>query len=530
MTENRGMGTTFRKYDPEQSFLLPPSPKDWLPGDHLAYFISETVDQLDLSGFYAPYQGDGRRNRPFEPAMMIKILLYCYSTGTFSSRKTARRLYEDVAVRVLAAGNFPAHRTIAEFRQRHGKEFQDLFVEVVRIASEVGLVKLGRLAVDGCKIKANASKHKAMSYGRMVQEEKRLEEEIAELLERSRRVDEAEDEQFGVENLGDEIPVELQRREGRLEKIREAKRRLEERQAEADREQGRHSGDGRKSRGRGRNFKRDFGVPEDKAQENFTDPESRIMKSSGGFEQSYNTQTAVDEKAQIIVATDVTNNASDNGQLLGMVDEVKENLGRHPEQVVADAGYKSEDNFKGLETRKIDGYIALGREGKKPVQADKLPASDRMSKKLATDQGRAIYRRRKAIVEPVFGWVKHVLGFRRFSLRGLDKAQNEWALVCLALNLKRMNGRFPAFADAVSRRNVIPTNRSLLLTVANVSKTANWRSQPATPLFHLLITAVSLLDHMFHLLITAMPLVDHRMLLSSRPKGSLPGNFCRADS
>ena len=421
--------------------MLPPSPQDWLPEDHLAYFVSETVDQLDLSGFYAPYRGDGRRNRPFDPAMMVKILIYCYATGSFSSRKIARRLHEDVAVRVLAAGNFPAHRTLAEFRQRHRKEFRELFVQVVRIAGEAGLVQLGRVAVDGCKVKANASKHKAMSYGRMVQEEKRLEEEIEQLLEQAQRVDEAEDERYGEQNRGDELPQELRRREGRLEKIREAKRRVEQRQAEADRQRGRHRGDGRKSPRGGRNFKRDFGVPEQKAQENFTDPESRIMKSSGEFQQCYNTQAAVDEESQIILAAEVSNNAADNGQLLPLLDAVEENVRGRPEQLVADAGYKSEDNFAALEQRQIDAYIALGREGKKPVRAETLPATARMSGKLAGESGRAVYRRRKAIVEPVFGWIKQVLGFRSFSLRGLEKVQCEWMLVCLALNLKRMKGR-----------------------------------------------------------------------------------------
>ena len=279
------MGTTFRKYQPEQSFLLPPSPRDWLPEDHLSYFISETVDELDLSGFYAPYEGDGRRNRPFDPRMMVKILIYGYATGTFSSRKLARRVYEDVAVRVLSAGNFPAHRTMAEFRQRHLKEFKKLFGQVARIAAEAGLVKLGRVAVDGCKIKANASKHKAMSYSRMLEEGKRLEGEIAELLDRAQQVDKAEDELYGEENQGDELPEELRRREDRLKKIGEAKQRVEQRQAEADRKRGRKPGDGRKNPRGGRPFKREFGVPEEKAQDNFTDPESRIMKSSGGFEQ-----------------------------------------------------------------------------------------------------------------------------------------------------------------------------------------------------------------------------------------------------
>ncbi len=437
------MGTTFRKYQPEQSFLLPPSPRDWLPEDHLSYFISETVDELDLSGFYAPYEGDGRRNRPFDPRMMVKILIYGYATGTFSSRKLARRVYEDVAVRVLSAGNFPAHRTMAEFRQRHLKEFKKLFGQVARIAAEAGLVKLGRVAVDGCKIKANASKHKAMSYSRMWEEEKRLEGEIAELLDRAQQVDKAEDELYGEENQGDELPEELRRREDRLKKIGEAKQRVEQRQAEADRKRGRKPGDGRKNPRGGRPFKREFGVPEEKAQDNFTDPESRIMKSSGGFEQCYNTQAAVDEETQMIVATGVTNNAADNRQLLGMIDAVQENLEHPPEQVVADAGYKSEENFEGLEEREIDGYISLGREGRDPEPSENLPATLRMFKKLGTEAGQTVYRRRKVIAEPVFGWVKQVLGFRTFSLRGLEKVEGEWDLVCLALNLKRMNGRLP---------------------------------------------------------------------------------------
>ncbi len=374
---------------------------------------------------------------------MVKILIYGYATGTFSSRKLARRVYEDVAVRVLSAGNFPAHRTMAEFRQRHLKEFKKLFGQVARIAAEAGLVKLGRVAVDGCKIKANASKHKAMSYSRMLEEEKRLEGEIAELLDRAQQVDKAEDELYGEENQGDELPEELRRREARLKKIGEAKQRVEQRQAEADRKRGRKPGDGRKNPRGGRPFKREFGVPEEKAQDNFTDPESRIMKSSGGFEQCYNTQAAVDEETQMIVATGVTNNAADNRQLLGMIDAVQENLEHPPEQVVADAGYKSEENFEGLEEREIDGYISLGREGRDPEPSENLPATLRMFKKLGTEAGQTVYRRRKVIAEPVFGWVKQVLGFRTFSLRGLEKVEGEWDLVCLALNLKRMNGRLP---------------------------------------------------------------------------------------
>ena len=241
------MPTTFRPYRPDQSFLLPPSPKEWLPEDHLAYFISETVDRLDLSMFYRRYEGDGRRNCPFDPRMMVKLLLYGYATGVRSSRKIAKKVHEDVAFRVLAAGNFPAHRTIAEFRQRHLKEFEGLFVQVVQLAQEMGLLKLGTLAIDGSKVKANASKHKAMSYGRMKEAEGRLREEIGRLLEEAAAVDAEEDRLYGEDARGDELPEELRRREDRLAQIEAAQRRLEERQAEADRAKGRHERDERKS-------------------------------------------------------------------------------------------------------------------------------------------------------------------------------------------------------------------------------------------------------------------------------------------
>lgn len=433
------MPTTFRPYLPEQSLLLPPSPRDWLPEGHLAFFVSDTVDSLDLSAFYRPYEGDGRRNQPFDPSMMVKVLLYAYSTGTFSSRRIARKIEEDVAYRVLAAENFPAHRTICEFRQQHLSSFGELFVQVVRIARETGLVKLGALAVDGSKVKANASKHKAMSYGRMLQEEKRLREEIAELTRRAEAADAAEDAELGPNVRGDELPVELQRREQRLEKIREAKARLEARQAEEDRAKGRKDDDDRKSPRGGRRFQRDFGVPHEKAQDNFTDPESRIMKTSSGFDQCYNGQIAVDEDSQLIVATSLTNNASDNAELLPLLDTVKTDLKASPKEVLADAGYRSEATFQALEKRKIEGYISLGREGKESPPAGPQPASQRMAKKLATAAGKKRYARRKAIVEPVLGWIKNILGFRRFSLRGQENTRGEWSLVCLAVDLKRFH-------------------------------------------------------------------------------------------
>jgi transposase len=433
------MPTTFRPYAPDQSLLFPASPRDWLPEGHLAFFISDTVDVLDLGAFYAPYAGDGRRNQPFDPRLLVKVLLYAYATGTFSSRRIARKLEDDVAYRMLAANNFPAHRTIAEFRQQHLAVFETLFVQVVQIAREAGLIRLGALAIDGTKVKANASKHKAMSYQRMLEQERQLRAEIAELTAQAAAVDGAEDTEHGPDVRGDELPAELQRREQRLATIAAAKARLEARQAEEDRKKGRTPDDGRKSRGT-KPFARDFGVPPDDAQDNFTDPESRIMKTSYGFDQCYNGQLAVDEASQMIVATGLTNCAADNAELLPLIDRTHTTLGGDPVEVLADAGYRGEAAFHTLEARRITAYISLGHEARptKPPNPTHV-ATQRMADRLAREPGRSRYRRRKAIVEPVLGWIKHVLGFRRFSLRGETKARGEWNVVCLALNLKRFH-------------------------------------------------------------------------------------------
>src|SRR6266852_4227287 len=383
------MPTTFRPCAPDQSFLFPPSPRDWLPEGHLAFFVADTVAALDLQTFYAPYEGDGRRNQPFDPQMMVTVLLYAYATGTFSSRRIARKLEEDVAYRVLAAGNFPAHRTIAEFRQQHLAAFERLFVQVVQIAREAGVVQLGALAVDGSKVKAHASKHKAMSYGRMRDEETRLREQIAALTAQAEASDAAEDAAHGPDVRGDELPAELQRREDRLAKIAAAKARLEARQAEEDRQKGRTPGDGRKGRGT-KPFARDFGVPPDKAQDNFTDPESRIMKTSAGYDQCYNGQIAVDEASQLIVATGLTNCAADNAELMPLIDRTQATLGGHPSEVLADAGYRGEASFQSLETRHITAYISLGREGKSDATPNPAhQATQRMAARLASEVGRA---------------------------------------------------------------------------------------------------------------------------------------------
>lgn len=432
------MPTSFRPCAPDQSLLFPPSPRDWLPEGHLAFFVADTVAALDLSALYAPYDGDGRRNQPFDPQMMLTVLVYAYATGTFSSRKIARKLHEDVAYRVLGAGNFPAHRTVADFRRLHLQTFTALFVQVVQIAREAGVVQLGTVVIDGTKVHANASKRKAMSYARMLEQERRLREEIATLIAAAEATDVSEDATHGPDGAGDELPAELQRREARLATIAAAQARLEARQADADRARGRTPDDGRKGRGT-KPFARDFGVPPDDAQDNFTDPESRIMKTSYGYDQCYNGQLVVEATTQIIVGTDLTACAADNRQLVPLLDQVTATVGTSPRTVVADNGYVGEDHFVAVEARGITPVVSLGREGKTPAATAPGPATARMAARLASDAGRAIYRRRKAIVEPVIGWVKHVLGFRQFSVRGEANTRGEWSLVCLAVNLKRLH-------------------------------------------------------------------------------------------
>jgi transposase len=433
--------TSYLPYFPQQQKLLPPALQEWLPEGHLAYFINDTVDGLDLSAFHARYANGGSRNQPFDPSMMVKVLVYAYATGVFSSRKIARKLHEDVAFRVLAADNFPAHRTISDFRAFHLKELGELFVQVVRLARELGLVKLGTVAIDDTKIKAkaNASRHKAMSYGHMLKAEAELKAQIAALLNRAKAADEAERNEPELD-----IPAEIARREDRLDAIAQARVRLEQRQREADLQRGRHEDDDRRPRGpdgrskRGGRYKHEFGVPEDKAQENFTDPDSRIMKRTGGrFDPAYNAQTAVDETAHIIVAAELNNVATDSKELLPMIQAIGDNLSELPNVVLADAGYRSEEN---LANAPVELVVALGREGKQhaEINAQRYPHTAAMAAKLKTEQGRNAYRKRKWIAEPPNGWIKNVLGFRQFSVRGLERVKAEFKFVCMALNLRRM--------------------------------------------------------------------------------------------
>jgi transposase len=426
------MAKTFRPYEPDQLLLMPPSLADWVPEDHLARFVSDVVDTLDLTAIEDTYTEE-RGYPPYHPRMMVKVLLYGYSTGVYSSRKIARQLTDSVAFRFLAAGNAPDFRTVSEFRKRHGAALAGLFQQVLRLCRRAGLVKLGQVAVDGTKIKANASKHKAMSYRRMQETEAALTAEVAELLRRAEAADRDEDAHYGAQRRGDELPAELARRESRLAKIREAKVALE---AEA---RTRAQADGKPP---------DDAPPPDKAQRNFTDPESKIQKTSDGFIQGYNAQIAVDATAQVIVAQHVTAASPDVEQLQPAVAAVVRGLRQRPAVVLADAGYWSAANVVALQQRGIEALIATGRRkhsdptpgaprGRPPVG---LTLKQRMARSLATLRGRALYARRKAIVEPAFGQIKHARGFRQFLRRGRQAVGEEWALICTSHNLLKLYG------------------------------------------------------------------------------------------
>ena len=400
------------------------------------------MDALDLSAFHRRYANGGPRNQPFHPAMMVKVLIYGYATGVFSSRKLARKLHEDVAFRVLAAGNAPAHRTLSDFRAFHLKEFSELFVQVVKLARECGLVKLGTIAVDGTKVKANASRHKAMSYKRMLQAEAELKGQIAALLERAKKADATERDEPELD-----IPAEIERREARLARIEAAKAQLQARQREVDAARGRSEDDDRRPRNpdgtpkNGGRYKREFGVPPDEAQQGFTDPDSRIMKhSNGAFEQSYNGHTAVDAEQRIIVAAELSQSGNDYDRLPVLLAAVRANLGTLPQQTLADAGFRSEAVLGQLAEEPTELIVALGREGREDVRLDeqKHPHTAAMAARFQRASVKEAYRRRKHIVEPPNAWIKAVLGFRQFSLRSFEKAKAEWKLVCMALNLRRM--------------------------------------------------------------------------------------------
>jgi len=484
------MNKTYKKWNPTEPFLLPPSPSEWLPEGHLAYFILDVLDELDLSQIEMGIQNkDARGERPYNPVMMVGLLLYGYCVGVFSSRKLERATYEDVAFRVLASGQHPHFTRIAAFRRRHLDALRDLFVQVLMLCGKAGLVKLGHVALDGTKIQANASKHKAMSFERMLQMELRLGEEVDALLNQAAQADEADDHRYGVGCREEDLPSELRRREDRRARIREAKSKLEEEAGQArarnlrkqakraeeraathddpvERKRAATVAKNRRTKaheldpeGDDNHFHppktndglpkhepqtKTDGAPHDKAQMNFTDADSRIMESGGSFLQGYNCQAAVDEESQIIVGQAACNKCPDNGNLVPMAEQVVGNCGQAPSTMTADAGYWEPNAPEKCEELGIDVYISTRRckHGESEKTCESVPedgsALEKMRHKCATKEGKQIYARRKAVVEPVFGQIKEARGFRRFLLRGLRKVQAEWALVCTGHNLLKL--------------------------------------------------------------------------------------------
>jgi transposase len=453
------MGKTFRSYDMNQQLLLPPDLRQWLRPDHLALYVSDVVEALDLSGILKVYEeGDGRGRPPYHPVLMVKLLIYGYCIGKMSSRKIEQATHDDVAFRVLSCNQQPDHDSIAEFRKRHLPELAKLFVQVLELCQRAGLVKLGHVAIDGTKIKANASKWQTMSYARMTEAEQQLAAEVERLLAAAERIDEEEDKLYGKGKRGDELPAELRNRESRLARIRELKADMEreareaaEKKAEAARQRNREHSEqeqqsGKKFRGRpAKVIDPDQVIPAAKTKRNFTDADSRIMKDHGTktFQQAYNIQIGVDAQAQIIVATKVVQAGVDQEQLVPLLQEVEKNLGRLPQQVSADAGYYSRAAITHQSLREVDLHVPPNQRkpldwGPEVALPENATLQERMWHKLGSKAGREVFSKRKVIVEPVFAQVKHVRGFRQFLLRGLAQVEAEWLLVCMTHNLMKM--------------------------------------------------------------------------------------------
>ncbi len=476
---------TYRPYAPEQAFLLPPSPRDWLPEGHLAYFVLDVVGELDLGAITRRVQAkDPRGERPYAPRMMTALLLYGYAAGVFSSRKIERATHEDVAFRVLAGGEHPHFTTLNQFRLEHRAAFAELFQQVLELCIAAGLVKLGHVALDGTKMKANASKRKAMSFARMNTDEARLKAEVEALIAQAETTDAAEDALYGAGQQPPDLPAELQRREDRLAKIREvraalqteaARRRADELSAQAD-ELRAKAAETPSAQKRGefetKAALRDqqaadlddndpdppavdsdlprnapptdaAGTPTPKAQRNFTDPDSRIMSRDGGWVQAFNGQIVVDDAHQIIVAAALSNQAPDAEYFEPLLRRAIDNCNAVPAVITADAGYFSVENVAAAERLGSEPFIAVGSHASNGLPLDpaaqrRTPARDAMNAQLATPRGRALYARRKSTVEPVFGQIRACRGFHHLSLRGLFKARCEWLLVCTTHNLLKL--------------------------------------------------------------------------------------------
>jgi transposase len=450
------MSKTYRPWNVDQAMLLPPSVQELVPAGHLAHFVRNLVrDSLDLSAILDDYPQE-RGYPPYHPVMMTALLLYSYCQGVYSSRRMALACEQRVDFMAVTALQKPDFRTISDFRKRHLKVLGALFGQVLLLCEQAGLVKLGHVALDGTKIKANASKHKAMSYGRMKLREAELEAEVEKWLEQVEAADAAEDEALGKQRRGDELPDWVQSKQKRLEKIREAMAALEaeaaaDAQAAASEQEpceppvgGEEGAQGTAAASEESPPQPATKAPPDKAQRNFTDPESRIMKTPNGFEQAYNAQAAVDADSQVIVAESLTNAGNDKQQVVPMAEEIEKNTGRVPKELSGDCGYCSEDNLEELERLGIRGYIATGRQKHGTASATKKGAGrdgtrvQKMSRRLKQGGHRSRYRLRKQTVEPVFGQIKGARGFRQFHLRGLEKVADEWRLICLAHNLLKL--------------------------------------------------------------------------------------------
>jgi transposase len=439
------MSKTFRSWDVDQGWLLPPSVHEFVPTGHLAHFVRDTVrEALDLTAIYGTYDED-RGQPPYHPGMMVALLLYGYSRGVYASRRLAQACEERVDFMAVTGLNKPDFRTIAEFRRRHLAALSELFVQVLRLCQSAGLVKLGHVAVDGTKLKANASRHKAMSYGRMKAAEPKLAAEVAAWLKAAEAADLADDAEFGADLRGDETPDWMADKQKRLARIRAAKAELEA-EAKADPADLDPDGPGPSSgmQERGRPKRAKDGGPPDRAQRNFTDPDSRILPTRDGFIAGYNGQIAVDAAHQVIVAHALQTNAADVGALLPLVDQIRANLGRKPREVSGDTGYASEANLAAMAERKIRAYLAPGRSKHSQDHAagarafKRSPRMTAMADRLKRAGRRSRYRLRKQVVEPVFGQIKQARGLRQLLLRRLDKARGEWALICTAHNLLKL--------------------------------------------------------------------------------------------
>jgi len=456
------MSKTFRVWKIDEPLLLPPTVGDLVAEDHLAHFVLTLVrDDINLAEITGSY-GSERGQPPFDPTMMTALLLYSYCCGIYSSRRIAKACRERVDFMSIVGLDAPDFRTVSDFRRRHLKALGKLFGQILQLCEKAGLVKLGHVALDGTKIKANASKHKAMSYERMEKRAGELEAEVAKWLSAAEAADAAEDKLHGGDKTGEEMPDWIADKKRRAERIREAKAELEaeaKAAAEAKLKAAAEAQERRDAEGRrkgGRNAAPPSTEPDAKAQKNFTDPESRIMKSKDGFVQAYNAQAAVDAEAQIIVAHDVTQSAGDCGQLIPMTDAIQNNLGRKPEQLSADAGYCSEANLEALENRNIDAYVATGRARDavagtvtsvataaqlSPEPAGEPTRVEGMRAKIKAGGHASPYRLRKQLPEPVFGQIKQARGFRQFLLRSFEKVRAEWAIVCTVHNLLKLAQR-----------------------------------------------------------------------------------------